>query len=59
MKRDKIEHHITHLQEKHDELDARITMAHNTHGNEHIIKTLKKEKLALKDEIQGFKKQLA
>jgi len=59
MNKEKIEHHISHLQEKHDELDARITEAFNNHGNEHIIKVLKKEKLALKDEIEGFKKQLA
>jgi uncharacterized protein YdcH (DUF465 family) len=59
MNREKIEHHISHLQEKHDELDARITNAEKTHGNEHVIKVLKKEKLALKDEIEGFKKQLA
>ena len=59
MNREKIEHHISHLQEKHDELDARITKAFEGHGNEHIIKVLKKEKLALKDEIEGFKKQIA
>jgi uncharacterized protein YdcH (DUF465 family) len=59
MNREKIEHHISHLQEKHDELDARVTNAEKTHGNEHVIKVLKKEKLALKDEIEGFKKQLA
>lgn len=58
MNREKIEHHISHLQEKHDELDARIIKAIESHGNEHIIKVLKKEKLALKDEIEGFKKQL-
>jgi uncharacterized protein YdcH (DUF465 family) len=59
MNKEKIEHHISHLQEKHDELDARVTNAEKTHGNEHVIKVLKKEKLALKDEIEGFKKQLA
>ena len=59
MNREKIEHHISHLQEKHDELNARITKAFEGHGNEHIIKVLKKEKLALKDEIEGFKKQIA
>jgi len=58
MNREKIEHHISHLQEKHDALDDRITEAFRRHGDEHIIKVLKKEKLALKDEIEGFKKQL-
>lgn len=56
--KEKIEHHISHLQEKHDELDIRIKKAIESHGDEHIIKVLKKEKLALKDEIEGFKKQI-
>lgn len=59
MNREKIEHHISHLQEKHDDLDARIIKAIESHGNDYIIKVLKKEKLALKDEIEGFRKQLA
>jgi len=59
MNREKIEHHISHLQEKHDDLDARISKAIESHGNDYIIKVLKKEKLALKDEIEGFRKQLA
>ena len=59
MNKEKIEHHISHLQEKHDELDTRIAKAFESHGNEHIIKVLKKEKLALKDEIEGFKRQIA
>jgi uncharacterized protein YdcH (DUF465 family) len=59
MNREKIEHHISHLQEKHDELAGRVTNAEKTHGSEHVIKVLKKEKLALKDEIESFKKQLA
>ena len=58
MNKEKIEHHISHLQEKHDELDARIALAIKNHGNEHIIKVLKKEKLALKDEIEDLKKQI-
>ena len=59
MNREKIEHHISHLQEKHDDLDARIIKAIESHSNDYIIKVLKKEKLALKDEIEGFRKQLA
>ncbi len=59
MNKDKIEHHIIRLQGKHDELDVRIIKAIESHGDEHIIKVLKKEKLALKDEIEGFKKQIA
>ena len=55
MNREKIEHHISHLQEKHDELENRLSKA----TNDYVAKILKKEKLALKDEIEGFKKQLA
>ncbi len=58
MNKEKIQHHISHLKEKHDDLDSRIIKAIENHGNDHIIKVLKKEKLALKDEIEGFKKQL-
>ena len=54
MDRTKIEHHITHLQEKHDELDKRLRpdMA------DFIAKTIKKEKLQLKDEIERLKQKL-
>ena len=52
---EKIENHISHLQKKHDELEDRISKA----TNDYIATVLKKEKLALKDEIEGFKKQLA
>jgi hypothetical protein len=54
MNREKIEHHIFHLQEKHDELENRLSKA----TNDYVATILKKEKLALKDEIEGFKKQL-
>ena len=54
MNREKIEHHISHLQEKHDELEVRLGKV----KNDYIGTVLKKEKLALKDEIEGFKKQL-
>lgn len=59
MHKEKIEHHIKHLQEKHDDLDDRISKAEKSHGDDHIIKVLKKEKLALKDDIEKFKKQIA
>lgn len=55
---EKMKHHISRLQDKHDDLDKRIIKAIETHGDEHIIKVLKKEKLALKDEIEDLKKQI-
>ena len=58
MNTEKMKHHISRLQDKHDDLDKRIIKAIETHGDEHIIKVLKKEKLALKDEIEDLKKQI-
>lgn len=50
----KVEHHIKHLQEKHDDLDKRLKTA----SADYIARVLKKEKLQLKDEIERFKKQI-
>ena len=58
MDRLKIEHHIKHLQELHDNLDKQIIEEESHHGNCAVIGVLKKKKLKLKDEIEGFKKQL-
>jgi hypothetical protein len=58
IKRDKIEHHIVHLQEKHDALDKEIITEENHYGNHEHIQELKKEKLRLKDEIAEFKAKL-
>ena len=54
----KIEHHIKHLQKLHDDLDKQIREEESNHGNCAVITILKKNKLKLKDEIEGFKKQL-
>ena len=56
MKKEKIQHHIKHLQEKHDDLDRRISLDKEP---EYIISVLKKEKLQYKDEIEKLKKQIA
>ena len=55
MHKEKIEHHIKHLQEKHDDLDKRITLDKEP---EYIISVLKKEKLQVKDEIERMKHKL-
>ena len=54
----KIEHHIKHLQKQHDNLDKQIQEEEVHHGNCAAISVLKKNKLKLKDEIEGFKKQI-
>jgi hypothetical protein len=58
IKRDKIEHHIAHLQEKHDALDKQIITEENHYGNHEHIAELKKQKLHLNDEIEQFKAKL-
>jgi hypothetical protein len=54
----KIEHHIKHLQEMHNDLDKQIQEQEKHYGDDSLVKFLKKKKLKLKDEIQGFKSQL-
>ena len=56
--KEKIEHHITHLQEQHDALDKQIIEEESHHGNCGMIAILKKKKLKLKDEIESFKGKL-
>lgn len=51
--KEKLEHHIAHLQEKHDALDKEIKILYSLHENDLKIETLKKIKLHLKDEIEA------
>jgi len=53
--RQKLEHHISHLREQHEDLDSRLKKG----VPDYIEKVLKKEKLHLKDEIRGFEEKLA
>lgn len=48
IKRDKIEHHIVHLQEKHDVLYKEIITEENHYGNHEHIQELKKKNFVLK-----------
>lgn len=54
--KEKLEKHISHLQEKHDELDKRIALDMEP---EYIIRVLKKEKLEMKDEIRTCQQKLS
>jgi len=56
--RDKLNHHITHLQQKHDALDKEIQVLYTLHENDLKLETLKKLKLHLKDEIEATKVKL-
>jgi hypothetical protein len=58
MNAEKVRHHIEHLQKLHDNLDKQLIDEESHHGSCATIGVLKKKKLALKDEIEGFKAQL-
>ncbi len=51
-------HHITHLEHQHNELDKRVMEETKHHGEDFIIRKLKKQKLELKDEIEKMRKKL-
>lgn len=53
---EKLQHHVSHLEEKHDNVDKEIKELYKLHGNELKIETLKKVKLKIKDEIARFEK---
>ncbi len=55
------DHHFTRLFDKHNELDQQIKNmeAHIQPGTQLEIESLKKEKLALKDELYGLLKKAA
>jgi hypothetical protein len=54
----KLEGHINHLQQVHDDLDKQIQEEYASYGEDRLVSVLKKKKLHLKDEIENFKKQL-
>jgi hypothetical protein len=58
MNSEKIQHHIKHLEEQHKNIDALIKDSIKHYGNDAEVVGLKKKKLRLKDEIEGFKKQI-
>lgn len=55
---EKLKHHIAHLQKQHDDLDKQIQEDYAHHDEDRLIQILKKKKLALKDEIESFKKKI-
>lgn len=50
--------YVTHLQQVHNDLDKQIKEEYIRYGNDALVQTLKKKKLALKDEIENFRKQV-
>ena len=55
----KLEGHIQHLQQVHDDLDKQIKEDYIRYGNDALVQSLKKRKLHLKDEIENYKRSLA
>jgi hypothetical protein len=54
----KIEHHIKHLQNKHNILEKQLIELDKHYEESVHVTDLKKQKLKLKDEIEKFKKQI-
>ena len=55
--REKLEHHVSHLEDKVKQLRAEVKEAY-ARGCDIKWETLKKQKLKLKDEIEQCKKQI-
>lgn len=55
--REKLEHHVSHLEEKLEKLKLEVDEAY-FRGSDIQWETLKKKKLKLKDEIEACKKQI-
>lgn len=53
--KEKLEHHISHLKERHEELDRRLSLGQP----DYIEKVIKKEKLIIKDEIRSFQEKIS
>ena len=53
--KEKLQHHINHLQEKHEDLEQRLSK----NPADYIATVLKKEKLQLKDEIEFLKLRMS
>lgn len=58
MNKQKIEHHIKHLEELHKKTDVQLQKEIPFHNNEIKVNELKKNKLKLKDEIERLKQQI-
>ena len=59
MNAEKLRHHVTHLQEVHDDLDKQIQKDYAKYNDDALVTFLKKKKLQLRDEIESFKRQIA
>jgi len=58
MNAEKVKHHVEALKKKHADLDKLIDESYSHYDLDEFINKLKKEKLALKSEIEEFEKKL-
>lgn len=56
--KEKLQHHLSHLKEKHDTLDKEIKDAYLDNVSDIEVEKMKKQKLKLKDEMESCKKQI-
>ena len=59
MNKEKLEHHLKHLQERHAELDRKIKDGYTHYLDDEHLGKIKHEKLGVKREIVQTEKQLA
>ena len=59
MNKEKLEHHLKHLQERHAELDRKIKDGYTHYLDDEHLGKIKHEKLGVKREIVQVEKQLA
>lgn len=56
---DSLKHHISHLEDTHDNLDRKIRAMEETYKDTLSIQEMKRKKLHLKDEIERCRHKLA
>jgi uncharacterized protein YdcH (DUF465 family) len=56
--KEKLEHHWSHLKEKHDRMDKEIKDAYLDNVSDIEVEKMKKQKLKLKDEMEACKRQI-
>ena len=58
MNKEKLEHHLTHLQERHAQLEKKIKDGYSHYLDDEHLGKIKHEKLGVKREITQIEKQL-
>ena len=59
MNKDKLQHHLKHLQERHSKLEKKIKDGYTHYLDDEHLGKIKHEKLGVKREITQIEKQLA